>query len=120
MKKGVNGVRCGSVKVKKPSLRGLSYTDYGFRNKQEVYRFKSFCRYLKPAELQLLNEIGNESIENKCVVPYLVLSITKQLSYDKLLHYEQIPMCKKDFYANRRKLLGTFRQALLKELKQRK
>ena len=92
-------------------VRETKLTDYGFALEEER-RLRKFCRQLDSADETLLLECCMEV--NASISKDLYYTITSGLSFDKLGYIKNISIPRTDFYGYQRKVLSTFRKALIK------
>lgn len=94
------------------SVRDKSYYDYGISD-DEVKEMFSICQDKKFSQKHELMLCAEES--NKQLAIFLFASIVNGESYERILSYAWIPICKNDFYGYRRKTLALFREMITKE-----
>lgn len=94
----------------KKGERDKSYKDFGFKSNEEAKQLLEYCRSEEFRYHDILR-ICAESV-NTDIATELCITIYKKLSYDRLLNVQNIPVCKKDFYACRRMTLGKLKKCL--------
>lgn len=90
-------------------IREATYEDYGF-SAEEDRKINEFCKNLEMRDKVLLLQCAEEVYPS--VSDELYCCITIGASYDRMTYGRSISLCRKDFYAYRRKTLAVFRAAL--------
>ena len=91
-------------------VRETKLGDYGLARSEET-QLRKFCRQLDTAVETLLLECCMEV--NASISKDLYYTITSGLSFDKLGYVKNIMIPRTDFYGYQRKVLATFKKALI-------
>lgn len=82
-----------------------TWADYGIDSKRK-FQLKKYCKYAKGKDLELITKAAYKTQSD--IAEFLILSVTKKLSYDKLIEMwelkkiNRIPCGRTDFYGYRR------------------
>lgn len=90
------------------STRSKGYDAYGL-SKRRVKKLKEYCTSGK-ADVEIICRCANES--NPDIARWIIRSVRLNLSYDKMMQEEEIPLMKIDFYGYRRKFFFLLNQEL--------
>ena len=88
-------------------MPAIRKTNYRLSNLDKKFLL-NYCRS-KDADINLIRQCAE--VSNSSISDYLVLSVTKKKSYERLGY---VPITKGDFYAYRRKLLAELKIRLNK------
>ncbi len=90
--------------------REKSYSDYGISTEEKEY-ILDFCRTATEANKAIIKSALSEL--SPYVAPYIYVSLTEGMSYDKMIVKQEIYMSKEDFYGYRRKGIEAIKRHML-------
>ena len=90
--------------------REKSYSDYGIST-DEIKYIHEFCETATDEQKAIIRNALAEL--NPYVSPYIYISLTEGISYDKMIVKQEIYLGKEDFYAYRRKGMESIKRWMI-------